>query len=78
MRRTVALIEPGNPSNFRVQQRFITVDVLRRGIEPVGEESEMQLAFRARKVVDLQMLNLFLDQAAAVVSIVVHVTSVRR
>ena len=61
-RRAVALIEPGNPGNCRVQQRFITIDMLRRGIEPVGEESEMQFAFRARKVVDLQMLDLFLDR----------------
>src|SRR5271163_2013285 len=61
-RRAVATIEPGNPGNRCVQQRFIAFDMLCRGIEPVGEQSEMQLAFRACEVVDLQTLNLFLDR----------------
>ena len=61
-RRAVALIEPGNAGHRRFEQRLIAFDMLGRRVEPVGEESEMQFAFRARKVMDLQTLDLCLDR----------------
>ena len=61
-RRTVAPIEPGDAGDRRFQQRRIAVDMLGRGIQPVGEQREMQVALRAGEVVDLQMLDLLLDR----------------
>ncbi len=43
-RRAIAPIEPGNAGRCRFQQRLIAIDMLGRGIEPVGEQREMQLA----------------------------------
>ena len=61
-RRAIALVEPGDAGCRRFQQCRVAVDMLGRGIDPVGEQSEMQIAFRAREVVDLQTLDLLLDR----------------
>ena len=61
-RRAIAPIEPGDAGHRRFQQRRIAVDMLGRGIEPVGEQSEMQIALRAGEVVDLQTLDLLVDR----------------
>ena len=61
-RRAVAPIEPGDASHRRLQQRCIAVDMLGRGVHPVGEQREMQLALRACEVVDLKMLDLPFDR----------------
>ena len=50
------------PAIAVLQQRLIAVDMLGRSIQPVGEQSEMQIALRARQVVDLQTLDLLLDR----------------
>ena len=47
------------------------------GVGPVGQQREMQIAFRAGKMVDLQPLDLLLDRLG-VVSNVGTATSVRR
>ena len=57
----IALIEPSNTSQRCLQQCLIAIDTLCRSIEPVGEQSEMQLSFRARKMVHLQTPDLILD-----------------
>ncbi len=61
-RRAIAPIEPGNAGDRRIQQRRIAVDMLCRGIQPVGEQSEMQVTLRTGEVVDLQVLDLRLDR----------------
>ena len=61
-RRAIAPVEPGDACYRRFQQRRVAVDMLGRGIEPVGEQSEMQIALRAREVVDLQTLDLLVDR----------------
>ncbi|HEY2619454.1 MAG TPA: hypothetical protein VGI78_19090 [Acetobacteraceae bacterium] len=60
--RAVALIEPGNTGYSRFQQCLIAIDTLCRRIEPVGEQSEMQLSFRARKMMDLETLDLLFNR----------------
>jgi hypothetical protein len=60
--RAIAPIKPGDAGCRRLKQRFIAISMRCRGIEPVREESEMQLALRTRKMVDLQTLDLFLNR----------------
>ena len=64
-RRAVAPIEPRDALRRRGEQRRVALDVLGRGIGPVGEQREMKVAFRAREMVDLQPLDLLLDRRRA-------------
>ena len=50
------------PADGQSQQRLIAVFMLGCGIGPVGEQREMQIAFRAGKMVNLQTFDQFLDR----------------
>ena len=52
--------------------------MLVRGVGPIGQQREMQIAFRARKVMNLETFDQLFDRLPGVVSSVGTATSVRR
>ena len=52
------------PSRCGGEQSVVAFRVLGRGIDPVGEQREMKVAFRAREMMDLETLDLLLDRVA--------------
>ena len=50
------------PAAASASKRRIAVGVLGRGVQPVGEQGEMQIAVRAGEIMDLQTLDLFFDR----------------
>ena len=61
-RRAVALVEPGDALRCSREESGVALEVLGRSIGPVGEQREMQIAFRAGEVMDFQPLDLLLDR----------------
>ena len=60
-RRAVAPIESRDAFRRGADERLVAVGVFGRGVGPVGDQREMQIAFRAREVMDLQPLDLLVD-----------------
>ena len=53
-RRAIAQIETRDAVRRSGDERVVAVSVLGHGVGPIGQQREMQIAFRARKVVNLQ------------------------
>jgi len=60
-RGSMAAIQGGNACGGRLQKLFVTGYGLGRGICPVREQGEIELAFRTREVVNLQALDLLFE-----------------
>ena len=59
--RSVTRVQSRDASRCDSQQRLVAVDVLGCGVQPVGEQCKMQVAFGTGEMVDLQTLDLLLD-----------------
>ncbi len=62
--RLVTLVELRDAGRRALQERRVTLRVLGRGIDPVGQQREMNGAFGAGEVMNLQPLDLLLDRGA--------------
>ena len=57
-RLAMSLIEPVDAGRGRRQEVVVARDMLGRGVEPVGQEGEAQIALAIGQVVDLQAVDL--------------------
>ena len=60
-RRAIAQIETRDAVRRSGDERGVAVSVLGHGVGPIGQQREMQIAFRARKVVNLQPFDQVFD-----------------
>ena len=56
-RGAVAQIETRDPLRRRGDEQSVTVSMFLRGVGPIGHQREMQIAFGARKVMNLESLD---------------------
>src|SRR6185436_16449187 len=61
-RRPVSPVQARNAGDRRFEELPVTFDLLRKGIRPVGQQREMDLAVRIAEVEDFQFLDLLLDR----------------
>ena len=59
---TVFLVEANDCRSCRAEETFVSLDVFRRGVRPVRQQSKVKIAFRAGQIVNLQTLNLFANR----------------
>jgi hypothetical protein len=59
--RSVGAVQAGDARGGRLQKRVISFNGLVRGVGPVRQQCEIELAFRTRKVVDLKALDLLFE-----------------
>ena len=59
--RSIAAIEAFDARGHRADERRITLDGLGRGVRPVRQQREVELALRAGEVMDFQPLDLLFD-----------------
>ena len=61
-RRAIAAIEARDPFRRDRDQRCVALGMFGRGVGPIGHQRKMQIAFRAREVMNFETLDQLFDR----------------